>query len=160
MLTNVEEEKRLSLDAIRRQLLSEKDLELQQLNDLYTSKLSKLEAELTNKTLELAQALEQLKSLNDILLREKQGLGSATSTIDELRAGLVQCQSSLLTSQQQFADVTTENAQLRSTMESLQRQKVESEKTRCEELKRCKMDLTTQLEAVWMERIKYVLWCD
>lgn len=154
MLADVEEDKRLSLNAIRQQLLAENDQELQQINDLYASKLSKLETELMNKTLELEQALEQLKSLNNKLLREEQGLGSATSTIDELRAGLVQCQSSLLTSQQQCAGVATQNAQLKSTVESLQRQSVENERTNCEKLKRCKTDLTAQLEATWMERIK------
>ncbi len=154
MLADVEEDKRSSLDTLKLHLLSQKDQELQQLNDLHSSKISELEAELANKSSDLEQVLEELNSLKDKLCKEEKGLGSANSAIDELRSHLTQCQSTLLASQRECADVKTGNAQLKSTMESLQRQKVEAERAHWEELRKTRADLTAQLEAAWKERVK------
>ena len=41
-------------------------------------------------------------------------------------------------------------------MESLKQQHKETEKSHCEELRRTKDELTSQLEEKWKERLKYI----
>lgn len=144
----------MSLDSLKAQLLSEKDQELQTLTHQHSTQLSSLIAKLADKNSQLQNTLEELNTFKDKLFKEEQGLGSAISQIDQLKANLKQCQSSLLTSQRECADVKTENAQLKSTVEALQRKSKEGESAHTEEIRRTKTDLTAQLEATWKERIR------
>ena len=142
------------LGELKQEILSQKEDEIQILQGLYASEVSKLRSELSDKTSRLDLALEELKRLKSDLLKGEKGLGSATSQIDKLREELKQAQSGLLASQRHCEQSMTENAQLKTTVESLKRQKKELNRGHVEELKKTRADLTAELEAVWKERVK------
>ena len=142
------------LGELKQEILSQKEDEIQILQELHASEVSKLRSELSDKTSRLDLALEELKRLKSDLLKGEKGLGSATSQIDKLREELNQAQSSLLASQRHCEQSMTENAQLKTTVESLKRQKKELNRGHVEELKKTRADLTAELEAVWKERVK------
>lgn len=144
----------MALNELKQQIITQKEDEMQTLQSLYSSELSKLRAELSDKTSELDLTLEELKRLKSELLKGEKGLGSATSQIDKLREELNRTHSDLLASQRHYEQAATENAQLKATVESLKRQKKELDRGHIEEMKKMRTDLTAELEAIWKERMK------
>lgn len=153
-LSNAKAEKAVALNELKQEILSQKEDEVQTLQSLHASELSKLRSDLSDKTSQLDLALEEVKRLKNELDKGEKGLGSATSQIDRLRDELNQAQSSLLASQRHCEQSMTENAQLKTTVESLRRQKKELDQGHIEELKKTRADLTAELETVWKERVK------
>lgn len=144
----------MALKELEQQFLSQKETEVQNLESLHESVLSRLREELSDKSSQLALALEELKQLKIQLLKEEKGLGSATSQVNMLRLEFNQMQSNLLASQKHCEEAVLENGQLKVTLESLRRQMKDLDRGHVEELKRTRVNLTAEIEAIWKERVK------
>lgn len=101
-----------AVSELQGQMESEKEEELKKLKQRMEDEISQLRSILSDKSSELDLAQEQLKRLEYELAKKEQGMGSVTSSMEELRAELVNIQGELVVSRKEREAALKEKVKL------------------------------------------------
>ena len=112
-LSQAAEEKEAALDELNRTLNSQHEDERLKLSQKHQAEVTKLNAQLTDKTAELDLATEELRRLQSAIAKSEQGLGSATGEVEKLRSQVLRLQGELSAAQRQLEGSKKEISQLK-----------------------------------------------